>query len=157
MKLFDYGLVKAFAPGVDDSNWQTKVVVGTPRFMAPERLASPWLADPRVDIYSVGALAYFLLTAQLPPLISSSRESGVDALPAETVELPHIISQFGEMLSCCMAINPALRPANISAVLQQLDDLAEEYPWKIADAAQWWKRHESRLLDLVREKRERLA
>jgi eukaryotic-like serine/threonine-protein kinase len=35
--------------------------MGTPKFMAPERLETPWLADPRIDIYSIGAVAYFLL------------------------------------------------------------------------------------------------
>ena len=157
IKLLDYGLVKAFAPGVDESALQTKVVVGTPRFMAPERMASPWLADPRVDIYSVGALAYFLLTGQLPPLYSGVRETGVDALPGETVELPANVTQFGQLLSNCMATNPALRPARISTVLQQLDDLSVAHPWRPGDAASWWKRHEAKLLELVKEKRDRLA
>ncbi len=157
IKLLDYGLVKAFAPGVDESTLQTKVVVGTPRFMAPERMASPWLADPRVDIYSVGALAYFLLTGQLPPLYSGVRETGVDALPGETVELPANVTQFGQLLSNCMATNPALRPASISTVLQQLDDLSVAHPWRPGDATSWWKRHETKLLELVKEKRDRLA
>ncbi len=38
--------------------------------MAPERLQSPWLADPRVDIYSIGGLMYYMLTAELPPLVA---------------------------------------------------------------------------------------
>ena len=154
VKLFDYGLVKAFAPGVSHNSSQTKIVVGTPRFMAPERLNSPWLADPRVDVYSVGALAYYLLTGMLPPLVTmddgldSQQTSGV-----ETLDLPMAVVDFGELLSACMSVEPSTRPSNMESLLTELENLSAKYPWSREDSAEWWDKHEAKLLLLVRNKR----
>ena len=156
LKLFDYGLVKSFAPGVSHSPSQTKIVVGTPRFMAPERLNSPWLADPRVDIYSVGALAYYLLTAQLPPLVTL--EAGIDhqQTGVETLDLPPDVVEFGEILSVCMAVEPAARPSNMSSLIRELEDLSRKFPWNRNDSLQWWTQNEAEFLHLVKNRRKKL-
>ncbi len=156
VKLFDYGLVKAFAPGVSHNSSQTKVVVGTPRFMAPERLNSPWLADPRVDVYSVGALAYYLLTAQLPPLVTSGEEIEHEQPGVETLDLPPEVVDFGGLLSVCMSVEPASRPSNMTSVLRELDGLAKKFPWTRDDSELWWSKNEEKLLRLVRGKRKKL-
>ena len=157
VKLFDYGLVKAFAPGVSQNPSQTKIVVGTPRFMAPERLNSPWLADPRVDVYSVGSLAYFLLTGQLPPLVTV--ENGMDSEQpgVETLDLPPAIIDFGGLLSICMSVEPASRPSSMASLLRELDDLSKSFPWSRQDSLDWWEEHEAKLLHLVRNKRKKLS
>ncbi len=157
VKLFDYGLVKAFAPGVSHNQSQTKVVLGTPRFMAPERLNSPWLADPRVDIYSVGALAYYLLTAQLPPLVTFGEDIEREQPGVETLDLPPAVVDFGGLLSVCMAVEPASRPSNMNSVLRELDALAKKFPWTRDDSELWWSKNEEKLLRLVRGKRKQLS
>ena len=156
LKLFDYGLVKSFAPGISQSSSQTKIVVGTPRFMAPERLNSPWLADPRVDVYSVGALAYFLLTGTLPTLVTPG--DGVDGgQPGiETLDLPAAIVDFGGLLSVCIAVEPSSRPSNMGSLLRELETLSSKFPWTREDSVAWWEEHESRLLSLVHSKRKKL-
>ncbi|MCA9160632.1 MAG: hypothetical protein KDA72_20015, partial [Planctomycetales bacterium] len=156
VKLFDYGLVKAFAPGVSQNPSQTRVVVGTPRFMAPERLNSPWLADPRVDIYSVGALAYYLLTAQLPPLVTVGDASEGEQPGVETLDLPPAVVDFGGILSVCMSVEPASRPSNMTSLLRELDSLTKKFPWTVGDSELWWSQHEEKLLKLVRAKRNQL-
>ncbi len=156
VKLFDYGLVKAFAPGVSQNPSQTRVVVGTPRFMAPERLNSPWLADPRVDIYSVGALAYYLLTAQLPPLVTIGDASESEQPGVETLDLPADVVDFGGILSVCMSVEPASRPSSMTSLLRELDSLAKKFPWTVVDSELWWSKHEEKLLKLVRAKRKQL-
>ncbi len=156
VKLFDYGLVKAFAPGVSHNSSQTRIVVGTPRFMAPERLNSPWLADPRVDVYSVGALAYFLLTAQLPPLVTVGDNMDNEQTGVETLDLPPAVVDFGGLLSICMAVEPSMRPSSMSSLTRELDQLAEKFTWTREDSAEWWSKHESKLLHLVHNKRKKL-
>lgn len=156
VKLFDYGLVKAFAPGVSQNHSQTKVVVGTPRFMAPERLSSPWLADPRVDVYSVGALAYYLLTALLPPLVTSQDEMENEQPGVETLDLPPAVVDFGGILSVCMSVEPASRPSSMSSLMRELESLAKKFPWSREDSEQWWSKHEDKFLKLVRNKRKHL-
>jgi serine/threonine protein kinase len=157
VKLFDYGLVKSFAPGVSHDSSQTKVVVGTPRFMAPERLSSPWLADPRVDVYSVGALAYFLLTGQLPPLVTLETGMDHEQIGIETLDLPPDVVEFGELLSICMAVEPSNRPSNMASLLRELEELSIKFPWTRNDSLAWWKENESKLLHLVKNKRKKLG
>ncbi|MCA9190967.1 MAG: serine/threonine protein kinase [Planctomycetales bacterium] len=155
VKLFDYGLVKAFAPGVSHTAAQTRVVVGTPRFLAPERLNSPWLADPRVDVYSIGALAYFLLTAQLPPLVTLG-ESLHEQPGIETLDLPPSVIEFGGLLSVCLAVEPAARPSGMHSLLRELEKLSLKFKWTREDSVAWWTQHESKLLQLVKNKQAQL-
>lgn len=157
VKLFDYGLVKAFAPGVSQNPSQTKIVVGTPRFMAPERLNSPWLADPRVDVYSVGSLAYFLLTGQLPPLVTVEHGMDSEQPGVETLDLPPAVIDFGGLLSVCMSVEPAARPSSMASLLRELDELSKSFPWTRQDSLDWWEDHEAKLLHLVRNKRKKLG
>ena len=126
-------------------NWaQTRVVVGTPRFMAPERLNSPWLADPRVNVYSVGALAYYLLTAQLPPLVTM--DDGLHThTQVETLDLPADVVAFGEILSLCMAVEPAARPSSMLSLVRDLYELGKEYHRSREDSLVWWAQHEAKL------------
>ncbi|MCA9317878.1 MAG: serine/threonine protein kinase, partial [Planctomycetes bacterium] len=73
VKILDLGVAK-LSPTFYSTTWryqtpasqrlQTRpgVVVGHPEYMAPERLTEGSSSDPRVDIYSLGALLYEALT-----------------------------------------------------------------------------------------------
>lgn len=68
-------------------------VHGTPSFIAPERLAG-LEPDGRADLYSVGALMYFLLTTRPVPDISNAPEElGIPApsIMAPGARIPHAI------------------------------------------------------------------
>ena len=62
-QLSDFGLAK-LADEAGGSVTATGGIVGTPQYIAPERLSNPGANDPRSDIYSFGAVAYFLLTGR---------------------------------------------------------------------------------------------
>lgn len=68
LKLMDFGLAKSARP--EDQLTRQDEVFGTPTYMAPEQLlrlkmrVEAW--DARVDQYSVGVIAYELLTGRLP-------------------------------------------------------------------------------------------
>ncbi len=154
IKLVDYGLVKAFVAGISDSSTQTNIIIGTPRFMAPERLQSPWLADPRVDIYSIGALLYFMLTAELPPLVAPTGSKDPIQLGVETIDIqPHTVP-FGDLLSMCMSYEPAARPSSVASLLHQLDLLAVRFPWTRDDSENWWKERGAKFRQFLARKRE---
>jgi eukaryotic-like serine/threonine-protein kinase len=125
--------------------------------MAPERLNSPWLADPRVDIYSIGALAYFLLTAKLPPLVTHGNQMDGELHGVETLDLPPSVVEFGGILSVCLSVEPASRPSNTISLMRELDQLSLKFPWSRADSMEWWDRHEAKLLNLVQSKRKKLG
>jgi serine/threonine-protein kinase len=60
-KLADFGLVRR----VGDRDRGSGQLAGTPTFMAPELFAGAQ-AGPRTDLYAVGVMYYYLLTARLP-------------------------------------------------------------------------------------------
>ena len=153
IKLVDYGLVKAFAPGISDSTSQTNIIIGTPRFMAPERLQSPWLADPRVDIYSIGGLIYYMLTAELPPLVTPSDPSQPVHVGAETLCLNNVAKPFRNLLEQCISCNSSSRPSSIASLLIELDRLAIDFPWTRDDSERWWKQRGAKFKQFLATKR----
>ena len=59
VKLLDFGLVKNLErAGTRDVTKQVKIL-GTPRYMAPERIVNPADVDARSDVYALGAVGYF--------------------------------------------------------------------------------------------------
>jgi serine/threonine-protein kinase len=73
VKVVDFGIAKAAG---NDAQKVTKtgLVVGTPEYMSPEQLAGDKL-DGRSDIYSLGLVAFNMLTGRLPFPSDSAQES----------------------------------------------------------------------------------
>jgi serine/threonine-protein kinase len=63
VKIMDFGIAKSFQ---SESNLtQTGITLGTAAYLAPEQIRGESV-DPRTDIFSLGILAYELLTGQKP-------------------------------------------------------------------------------------------
>lgn len=73
VKVVDFGIAKAAG---NDAQKVTKtgLVVGTPEYMSPEQLSGDKL-DGRSDIYSLGLVAFNMLTGKLPFPSESAQES----------------------------------------------------------------------------------
>ncbi len=63
VKVLDFGLAKNNAEPPASVTAQN-VVLGTPLYISPEAMKSAALVDVRSDIYSLGAVAYYMLTAE---------------------------------------------------------------------------------------------
>ncbi len=150
VKVLDYGLVKSILASRSNNTTETRVVMGTPKFMAPERLETPWLADPRIDIYSIGAVAYYLLAGH-SPLIGINFESMANIFSGEKSPYKEIAMQksfrrFLYIISRCIAPEPVLRPDSIHDLLDEFRALQDDYEWQELIAEDWWKENEEILL-----------
>jgi len=112
VKILDFGIAKML--GKENlALTRPGLVVGTPRYMAPERIRGSTTPDPRNDIYSAGALFYTLLVGRQPLEGSAHMEvvqavlDGKLGLPSDEVDgLPGVID---EIVARATAADPADR------------------------------------------------
>ncbi|MDC0711109.1 serine/threonine-protein kinase [Stigmatella sp. ncwal1] len=134
LKLMDFGLAKS--AHVDSSTTQG-TVMGTPEYMAPEQVMGAPPASAATDLYSLGVVAYELVTGQLPfrhpqpvPLMFLQ----VQQLPAPPRTLcPHLPVPFERVILTLMAKQPQARFPSASALRVALRDL---WPLVLSTAAQ---------------------
>jgi hypothetical protein len=81
VKVVDFGIAKAQAS--DGQNvTRTGMVVGTPEYMSPEQLAGD-VIDGRSDVYSLGLVAFKMLTGTLPFPSKSAQEAMIMRLTTD--------------------------------------------------------------------------
>ncbi len=67
VKIADFGLAKMLGREITGLGLtQSRGMMGTPQYMAPEQLEKPLEVDHRADIYSLGVVFYEMLTGELP-------------------------------------------------------------------------------------------
>jgi len=64
VKLLDFGIAKTFGDTNRKDLTSDGTLIGTPRYMAPEQIQGDGVAAPSSDIYSLGLVAYELLTGE---------------------------------------------------------------------------------------------
>jgi serine/threonine-protein kinase len=113
-KLLDFGLVRTPAGHTEEQKiTQTGALVGTPAYMSPDQAAGLEALDPRSDIYSLGAVAYFLLTGR-PPFVGQTAIQVLAAHLHERVKLPSEIraglpAALEAVVLRCLEKDPARR------------------------------------------------
>ncbi|MBI3184339.1 MAG: serine/threonine protein kinase [Myxococcales bacterium] len=127
VKLLDFGL--AMHPGRSARMRLTgeSCVVGTPDYMAPE-LTQREPATAQSDLYSVGVLAFHLLTGRLPFIAPSAHE----VMRAHAREVPprpllfesSVPVELDALVMRLLAKRPADRPPSAEAVRQELFRIA---------------------------------
>lgn len=94
---------------------QTGVLIGTPMYMAPELAAGSRSASPASDLFSLGVIAYELLTRQRPfaepPVLAALRGEPMRRIPPLSTRLPGALSaELARALERCLDPDPAARP-----------------------------------------------
>jgi serine/threonine-protein kinase len=91
--------------------------------MAPERIGNPSEATPAVDVYAVGAVAFYLLTAkrvfEAPNELELARQVlEVEAPRASSAAKKQSIPKaLDDLIACCLAKDPAERPQRVEELM----------------------------------------
>lgn len=145
-KVLDFGLVKPTT--AEDLTHLTVdgVSAGTPGYIAPEIAMGEERIDARADLYTLGCVAYFLLTGTLvftetsPTAMAVAHVQKPPVPPSERTELP-IPADLEAVVLQCLAKRPAGRPAGARALIRLLDACQDAGRWTDADADAWWATH----------------
>ncbi len=121
-KILDFGLAKLFSDSQSQTMTQAGQVMGTPLYMSPEQLNGESV-DWRSDLWSLGALAYELLSGASPFQTDSSQATVSRILHDEppSFAVPGLPDWLAALVSELLRKNPGLRPQSASELLKRLD------------------------------------
>jgi hypothetical protein len=151
VKLLDFGLVFDAESGADQRLTQVGGILGTPAYMSPEQARGETDVGPSSDLYSLGAVGYFLLTGR-PPF---QGRGGLDVLNAHltaavvppSATRPDVPPGLEAIVLKLLAKGPADRFSDAESLDRALSTCGIPAPWADADAVLWWER---RTTDLAR-------
>jgi eukaryotic-like serine/threonine-protein kinase len=119
LKILDFGIARAAGAGLTREG----DVVGTLNYMSPEQLAGEPV-DHRTDIYSVGVLAYELITSQMA--FPGTVQTGVlfkilngEPVPIDAL-VPGVEPDVGAIVDRAMAKSPDARHQDLESMRQDL-------------------------------------
>jgi serine/threonine-protein kinase len=149
VKVLDFGLVKEL--GTDTSSTTTAALTGTPLYLSPEAIRTPSGVDARSDLYAVGAVAYYLLTAShvfeaetVVEVCSHHLHTKPEPPSARVEGVPRDLEQ---VVLRCLEKSPDDRYASARELEDALlaCDAAEE--WSDDRAEQWWKTNRAQAVE----------
>lgn len=104
VKIMDFGIAQ-----IGSGDKQNRVIVGTPHYIAPERLKG-CAADPRSDIFSLGCVLYELLTGEkaFPGESLEEIKDGVLSRPPRPIAdmRPDLPAAFGQIMRQALEKSP---------------------------------------------------
>ena len=140
VKVLDFGLAKeqhGDRCSVDDA------IRGTPSYLAPEAIRRDAGVDARADLYSLGCVAYRLLTGA--QVFEGTTVSEVLRAHLEDLPLPPSLRQgaplppaLERLVLRLLAKDPANRPTTAAEVSAILASIRLEAPWTQQRANGWW-------------------
>ena len=135
--LADFGISKMF--DANEHLTATGAVMGTPAYMSPEQVMGASDIDERADIYSLGAVAYVMLTGREPFRADSAAATAYRRLVEDATPVELIVSSIPPDLSGvvrkCMARERTERWPNAKALSVSLENIlaADRLPNAIRD------------------------
>jgi DNA-binding NtrC family response regulator len=151
VKVLDFGLVKS----LDESATQLTAagtLTGTPAYMPPERVLGT-AADERSDLYSLGCVAYWMLTGQPvftgEPMAVMIHHARTAPKPLTAVTDAPIPAYLEEIVLACLEKSPDKRPASALDLWRRLGEVAFRTPWTPERAEDWWHQNLPDLANLA--------
>jgi serine/threonine protein kinase len=144
VKVLDFGLVKGLGPNSGVTQTVSESLVGTPQFLSPEGILKPDEVDARSDLYSLGAVGFFLLTGT--PVFTA--EDLGEVLAGHGGTAPESPSQrrgravdagLEAVILQCLEKNPGLRPVGARQMGELLASCPGVAGWSQEEADRWWR------------------
>ncbi|MGH7509986.1 MAG: serine/threonine-protein kinase [Gemmatimonadales bacterium] len=155
VKVLDFGLVKAVGEGGREATLLTAPdsTTGTPAYIAPEIVRGDGVADHRVDIYTVGCVAYWLLTGRLvfqaPNAIQMMyQHANAAPVPPSRLSELEITPALDAVILACLAKHPEDRPQTAGELARRLSAAVPPPGWTEELAHRWWDRHHPEMAPL---------
>jgi serine/threonine protein kinase len=131
VKVGDFGLAKIIhadqTETASDSGPESRGIIGTPEYMAPEQMQTGVQLDARADIYALGAIAYHMLGGR-PPFIGDLAQLVAQKLmqsPPSLLSLRSDISaEVDKVILQALAREASERPPDASDWFDQLEAAA---------------------------------
>jgi eukaryotic-like serine/threonine-protein kinase len=150
VKLLDFGLVKGVMRADQPSLSRAETVVGSPLYMSPEQTINERTSDVRADLYSLGAVGYFLVVGHPPFIAENPLEIMIsharDAVRPPSQLAPDLPADVEAILLKCLAKEPRERFASSAALGEALAACSVAGQWTRGDAARWWQEHRDSLV-----------
>jgi len=146
-KVLDFGLVKDSMGPAESRLTREDVIAGTPQYLAPETIRDGTSSDPRSDLYALGAVAYYLLTAT--PVFDGRPMAVIQSHLNATPELPStrlgrfLPAKLERLVLDCLEKDPALRPETAEVLAARLASCDDVEPWDSESARRWWKKRKT--------------
>ena len=146
VKVLDFGLVKHVEATPGTMLTGQGETAGTPAYMAPE-IALASAVDGRADIYSLGCVAYYLLTGTpvfspqgaLATVLAHVQDDPVPPSERSEFEIPPALEALTLQ---CLAKDSAARPASASELGDRLAATVAPGAWTTEAARRWWELHD---------------
>ena len=147
-KLLDFGLVRAAVKNSSPHSSDEGQILGTPHYMSPEQATGSSMLDASSDIYSLGAVAYFLLTGR-PPFDERTAIEAIIAHARDPVvppsqHRPGVPADLESVVLRCLAKKPKDRFPDAESVELALSDCVCAAAWDKGRARQWWRDFQSK-------------
>ncbi len=146
IKVLDFGLVKHRTmpqEGAERISAEHQGVGGTPAFMSPEQAIGDEAVDGRTDLYSVGCVAYWLLTGTTvfqgrTPMETMMMHVHRAPEPPSARISRSIPVQLEAIVLTCLAKDPEGRPQSADDLAERLAGVRTGDEWTADRAREWW-------------------
>jgi serine/threonine-protein kinase len=148
VKVLDFGIVKQQEVAGPAGAQLTAVdmIAGTPAFLPPEMGLAEQSVDGRADLYSLGCVAYWLLTGRLVfegmnamATIVSHIHDAPEPISRRTEQPVH--ADLEAIIMRCLAKKPDDRPQDALELYRLLGELDIAGKWTDERAAEWWEKN----------------
>jgi serine/threonine protein kinase len=144
VKVLDFGLVKSRDTAGQVELTAAHATLGTPLYMSPEAVEHPDAVDARSDLYSVGAVGYFLVTGEslfdclTLGEVLMHQVKHLPERPSKRLGKP-VSPDLEELLMRCLAKDPASRVAGARELEDALSRCQAAGSWTRNSAEAWWR------------------